>query len=185
MGRGVHPQKANDAFCLFPFISTKVLNFSPINAKFVHVPIFPQNLRFLLNLRVVASPYFDHDAFMHNSLLVLNTPACGLLKMLRVPCGIMGPAYCAVHVLCCARAVHGGNIRLFKDTFISKIIACLRALMQSRPTNLCGTTKEVKCHLTSLGTTGSLPAKTIYSQCFFQLERRSRCTPFLPRLSII
>src|SRR6218665_2914035 len=73
------------------------------------------------------------------------------------------------------RAVHGGNIRLFKDTFITKIIACLRALMQS--TNLCGTTKEVKWHLTSLGTTGSLPAKTIYSQCFFQWERRSHTFP--------
>ena len=34
--------------------------------------LFPQNLRFLLNFRVFASPYFDHDAFMHHALHVLD-----------------------------------------------------------------------------------------------------------------
>src|SRR6218665_408703 len=42
-------------------------------------PLFPQNLyispRFPQNLRFFGSPYFDHDAFMHDALHVLDASA--------------------------------------------------------------------------------------------------------------
>ena len=51
----------------------------------LHIPQFPQNLKifpylhkiylFILNLRVMAYPYFDNDAFMHHALHVLDAPA--------------------------------------------------------------------------------------------------------------
>jgi len=37
-------------------------------------PLFSFNLGFLLNLRFFLSPYFDHDAFMHHALHVLDAP---------------------------------------------------------------------------------------------------------------
>jgi len=37
-------------------------------------PLFPQNLCFFLNLIFFGFPYFDHDAFMHHVLHVLDAP---------------------------------------------------------------------------------------------------------------
>jgi len=47
----------------------------PISIKFTNVPLLPQNFVFWLNLLIFASPYFDHDVFMHQALHVLNVPA--------------------------------------------------------------------------------------------------------------
>jgi len=44
--RGVHSPSANDASCLFPFISTKFTNSSPISPKFTNFPLFLFKLRF-------------------------------------------------------------------------------------------------------------------------------------------
>ena len=51
----------------------------------MHIALFPQNLQFLPilvqftfflpNLRVLTSPYFDHDAIMHHALHVLDASA--------------------------------------------------------------------------------------------------------------
>jgi len=57
---------------LFP-ISKKILNFPPISKKFLNFPpIFVQFTFFWLNLRLFASPYFDHDAFMCHALHALD-----------------------------------------------------------------------------------------------------------------
>jgi len=42
--------------------------FPHIFAKFLNVSLFSSNLRFLLNVRFFATPYFDHDVFMHHAL---------------------------------------------------------------------------------------------------------------------
>jgi len=49
----------------YPLFSTKIYKFLP---TFVH-------FAFWLNLRLFASPYYDHDAFTHLVLHVLDVPA--------------------------------------------------------------------------------------------------------------
>ena len=39
----------------------------------------------LPNLRVFSSPYFEHDAFMHHAIYVLDAPVCQLVKVV-LPC---------------------------------------------------------------------------------------------------
>src|SRR6218665_3233791 len=64
-----------------------VKNIPPSSRKYRNSPLFPQNLemfplfsfnlRFLLNLHFLCyhPPYFDHNAFVHHTLHVLNAPA--------------------------------------------------------------------------------------------------------------
>ena len=74
-------------FLTFPIFSQNVYistyfgknsTFPPNFAKLKHFPLFSLNLRFF------ASPDFDHDAFMHHALHVLDTP--GLRKTKRKTC---------------------------------------------------------------------------------------------------
>src|SRR6218665_2256373 len=64
---GVQLAKANDAYCIFnPY-------FHKIFYKF---PLFSQNIYFphiFVQFTFFASPYFDHDAFMHHALHVLDS----------------------------------------------------------------------------------------------------------------
>jgi len=48
--------------------------FSPISTKFIHFPYFCKIYFFCL-IYVSCSPYFDHEAFMHHALQVLDAPA--------------------------------------------------------------------------------------------------------------
>src|SRR6218665_1371528 len=62
----------------FPSISTKFINFPPISAKFIKSPYFRSIYGFLLiyafaKFRFFCFPLFDHDAFMHHALHVLDT----------------------------------------------------------------------------------------------------------------
>jgi len=52
-----------------------MLYIPPISAKFIHSPISAK-CKFLLNLCLFASSYFEHDAFMHHALHVLDAPEC-------------------------------------------------------------------------------------------------------------
>src|SRR6218665_1781897 len=58
LGRGIHPSNPMMRIVYSPYFQ-KIYKFPPISAKFIHFPLFPQNLRYF------ASPHFDHDAFMH------------------------------------------------------------------------------------------------------------------------
>src|SRR6218665_3358965 len=70
LGRGIHPSNPMMRIVYSPYFQ-KIYKFSPISAKFIHFPLFPQNLRYF------ASPHFDHDAFMHHVLHVLDAPVTG------------------------------------------------------------------------------------------------------------
>src|SRR6218665_3129450 len=52
-------------------ISTKFIYFQPISAKFINSPIVSFNLCFFAFFLPF---YFDHDAFMHRTLHVLDDP---------------------------------------------------------------------------------------------------------------
>ena len=55
-----------------PYFKKK--NFSP---AFLHFPLFSFNLRvFCLIYVLFASPYFDHGAFMHHAMHVLDASVC-------------------------------------------------------------------------------------------------------------
>jgi len=48
---------------------------SPLFSQKLQIPpIFVQFTFFWFNLRFIASPYFDHDAFMYHFLHVLDAP---------------------------------------------------------------------------------------------------------------
>ena len=51
-----------------------ILHIPPFSTKFISSSLFAQNLGFLLNLRYLLPPCFDHDAFMHHALHVLDAP---------------------------------------------------------------------------------------------------------------
>ena len=55
-----------------PPISTKFKNFSYFRRIYTFPHSFVQYIRLWLNLRFFASPYFDHDAFMHYDLHALD-----------------------------------------------------------------------------------------------------------------
>ena len=59
----------------FPYLEKIYKSQPPISTKCINFPIFLFILRgFLPNLRFFASLYFDHDAFLHNALHVLDAP---------------------------------------------------------------------------------------------------------------
>jgi len=59
----VHPPKS----------MTHILYIPPIYTKFINSPIFDK-FRIFVEFTYFASPYFDHDAFIHHALHVLNVP---------------------------------------------------------------------------------------------------------------
>ena len=55
-----------------PYFGNKY-TFPPIFAKCLHFPLCSFNFRFLASFKFfLASSYFDHDAFMHHALHVLD-----------------------------------------------------------------------------------------------------------------
>src|SRR6218665_435114 len=68
---GVHPPKP---MMHMPPISNNIYN-PPTFAKMFNLSLFSFNLLlFSLNLHFFISPYFDHDAFTHYALHVLDIP---------------------------------------------------------------------------------------------------------------
>src|SRR6218665_126411 len=69
------PQISNSlCFSTFPPVSRKLL-FPPYFQKFS--PLFSKNSpAFYILFVYFVSPYFDHDAFMHHPMHVLDAPAC-------------------------------------------------------------------------------------------------------------
>src|SRR6218665_1364282 len=70
----------------FPPIFHVLVHFPPDSRKFIISPLTFQNSPFSKNstafyiLYVYFPPYFDHDAFMHHPMHVLDAPECGHLR---------------------------------------------------------------------------------------------------------
>ena len=83
-------KNSHDFFSISWVIHSKFVTFHPISTEFIHFlpisqktqfspiftfPLFLFNLCLLPSLRVLSSPCFDHDAFMHHAIHLLDTPA--------------------------------------------------------------------------------------------------------------
>jgi len=55
----------------------KIYKLPHVSAKFIHFALFPQNLRRfgLIYVFLLPPPCFDHEAFMHHALHVLDASA--------------------------------------------------------------------------------------------------------------
>ena len=72
--RRASPTKPTMHLAYSPYFD-KIVNL-PISANFFNfLHIFVQFTSFGLNLRFFGFPYFDHDAFTHHTLHVLDAPA--------------------------------------------------------------------------------------------------------------